>query len=117
MRLWYSANSRSVQLDVTTVGRLLCIWMRPVVDQLTGPLPRPRRVRLRAEVVQGQQGPLAAIRNALHQTDEACLFKVVIGCKRARNPALLHHDNADAIRQPLLLVWTFCVQIPTTPYR
>jgi hypothetical protein len=33
MRLWYCANSRSVQLDVTTVGKSLSAWVHLVVDQ------------------------------------------------------------------------------------
>ena len=32
MRPWYCANSRSVQLDVTAVGRLLCTWVHAVID-------------------------------------------------------------------------------------
>jgi hypothetical protein len=60
LRLWYSAASRSVRLDVTTVGRLLCTWVHPVVDQLIELLARPSRVRLRAEVVQGQRSVIDA---------------------------------------------------------
>lgn len=51
IRLWYCANSRSVQLDVTTVDS----EVDPVVDPLIELLARPGRIRLRAEVVQRQQ--------------------------------------------------------------
>jgi hypothetical protein len=57
LRLWYRLNSRSVQLDVLTVGRLWCTWVHAVVDPLMELLPRPGRDRLRADLSGGKNDP------------------------------------------------------------